>query len=94
MTTFTSQWAAVVRQNGKAYPVNVSDDKDDVIMDAMMCTRIAVQRANREIVQLYFSEQYQAALTKTRALFDLTENPPQELLAAHEEVFVSIGGGL
>ncbi len=86
-------WMATVRQSGKLYPVNVGS-KDDVIMDAMMCTRIAVSRANRETVQLFFSKSYQSALTKTRALFDLTENPPQELLAAHEEVFVSIGSGL
>ena len=79
-------WMAAVRSAGKDYPVNISPEKDDVIMDARMNTRVAVQRASREVVNLYFSEQYQAALTKVRGLFDLTQNLPQDLLK-YEEVF-------
>ena len=68
----SSMWTASVRQRGKLYPVNVSDDKEHVVIDARMCTRIAVSRADREIVNLFFSKQYQAALPKIRALFNLT----------------------
>lgn len=77
----TSLWMAAVRNNGNFYPVNVSSDKENVEMDARMCTRISISRADRGTVQLFFSEQYQAALSKVRALFNLTESLPQDLLA-------------
>lgn len=79
-------WMATVREGGKLYPINVSDEKSDVVMDAMLNSRIAVQRAQSPITELYWSKEYQEALPRTRTLFGLTSGLPQELLRPDSEV--------